>query len=154
MPNLIDGLHVIVDGRVSAKKVRHAFSQKNLAGLMAQLVQDLDMCLIWGPKFKKVQIDPSKLTGDAFQDEGGISGVCMIGTSHISIHVWPLRRFFALDVFSCKPFDSDLALRRIYKQLSVEEANVNVITRRQDEMSLAPAIIPLKDISEVQLAAS
>lgn len=129
MANEIDGLHLVVDGRVGDPK--RAFTKKNLRGLMIQLVKDLRMELIWGPKFKEVELDPSKLTGDVFQDEGGVSGFCMIGTSHISIHVWPLRQHFSMDVFSCKLFDGDLAKRTISEFLKPESATFHVIRRRQ-----------------------
>ena len=29
----------------------------------------------------------------------------MLSTSHCSIHTWPLRPFFVMDVYSCRDFD-------------------------------------------------
>jgi S-adenosylmethionine decarboxylase len=129
MANEIDGLHLVVDGLVeSPKKV---FSEKNLRALLLQLVKDLKMQLIFGPVFHEVEIEPSRLTGDVFQDEGGISGFCMIGTSHISIHVWPLRKHFSMDVFSCKQFDRELARETIEKMLDPTQASYVAVQRRQ-----------------------
>jgi S-adenosylmethionine decarboxylase proenzyme len=31
----------------------------------------------------------------------GISGVVVIGESHLAIHTWPERKFVAIDVFTC-----------------------------------------------------
>src|SRR5580693_8729251 len=115
MVNEIDGLHLIVDGLVESPEA--VFTQENLRNLLLQLVADLKMQLIFGPIFHEVEIDESKLTGDVFQDEGGISGFCMIGTSHISIHVWPLRRHFSMDIFSCKQFENLKAQKTIEKYL-------------------------------------
>jgi len=129
MANVIDGLHLIVDGRVARPK--KVFTRKNLKGLLLKLVEDLDMQLIWGPQFKKVDIDPTKLTGDVFQDEGGISGFCMIGTSHISIHVWPLRQHFSMDIFSCKHFDEAKAKRTVLEFLGPENSTFVTVQRRQ-----------------------
>ena len=129
MANKIDGLHLIADGRV--KNPRRVFTRKNLQALLLKLVDDLNMQLIWGPKFKKVDLDPEKLTGDVFQDEGGISGFCMIGTSHISIHVWPLRQHFSMDVFSCKDFDEAKARATIVEFLGPEGVSFTAIKRRQ-----------------------
>lgn len=132
MANEIDGLHLIVDGLVeSPKKV---FSKKNLRALLLQLVSDLKMQLIFGPVFHEVEIEPSRLTGDVFQDEGGISGFCMIGTSHISIHVWPLRKHFSMDVFSCKQFDREAARATIERMLDPEQATFVAVQRRQGGM--------------------
>jgi S-adenosylmethionine decarboxylase len=129
MANVIDGLHLIVDGRV--KSPRRAFTQSNLKALMMRLVEDLDMQLIWGPKFKRVKLEPAKLTGDVFQDEGGVSGICMIGTSHISVHVWPLRKHFSMDVFSCKSFDEARAKATIVEFLGPEVATFHSVRRKQ-----------------------
>lgn len=142
MANVIDGLHLIVDGRV--KSPRRAFAQRNLKALMLRLVEDLDMQLIWGPKFKRVKLEPAKLTGDVFQDEGGISGVCMIGTSHISVHVWPLRRHFSMDVFSCKHFDDARAKATILEFLGPESSTFHLVRRRQGgEAPARPAYSPV-----------
>lgn len=32
---------------------------------------------------------------------GGVTGVLLLATSHISIHTWPAERFAALDIYSC-----------------------------------------------------
>lgn len=31
----------------------------------------------------------------------GISGVVVIGESHLAVHIWPERDFAAIDVFTC-----------------------------------------------------
>ncbi len=136
MANRIDGLHLVVDGTVEDPP--SAFSEANLRALMLKLVDDLKMQLIWGPMFKVVEIDESKLTGDEFQDEGGISGFCMIGTSHISIHVWPLRKHFSMDVFSCKRFDHDTASETIIKFMRPKAAAFRTLLREQGGLNSKP----------------
>ncbi len=127
--NIIDGLHLIVDGNV---KDPARFEQANLNSMMLVLVQALDMELIHGPVFRQVEIDPSKLTGDKFRDEGGISGYAMISTSHISIHCWPLRKTFMADIFSCKVFSHEQAMRVIEEHLQPSMINTRAIVRRPD----------------------
>jgi S-adenosylmethionine decarboxylase len=129
MANKIHGLHLLVDGEVQDPVV---FSEHNLNELIIQLADALKMTIIMGPLFQKVEIDPSKLSGDVFQDEGGISGYCMISTSHISIHVWPLRRVFLLDVFSCKEFDRDLAASIIKAKLEPVHLRIQSAIRTAD----------------------
>lgn len=131
MANVIDGLHLIADGQVPERRIEAAFSKVGLTTLMLDLVKVLDMQLIFGPLFKKVKLEPKKLTGDVFQDEGGISGICMIGTSHISVHVWPLRRHFSMDVFSCKSFDEAKAKATLEKHFQPENVAYTAVKRKQ-----------------------
>lgn len=131
MANVIDGLHLIADGSVPEGRIEEAFTRMGLTTLMLDLVKVLKMQLIFGPKFKKVRVDPKKLTGDVFQDEGGISGFCMIGTSHISVHVWPLRKHFSMDVFSCKTFDEAKARGVIEKFFQADNVAWTSVRRRQ-----------------------
>jgi S-adenosylmethionine/arginine decarboxylase-like enzyme len=131
MANVIDGLHVIADGHVPSRRIEEAFSKTGLTTLMLDLVKVLDMQLIFGPLFKKVKVEPKKLTGDVFQDEGGISGICMIGTSHISVHVWPLRQHFSMDVFSCKTFDEAKAKKTIEKFFQADTITWKSVKRHQ-----------------------
>jgi len=44
-----------------------------------------------------------------FAGDEGITGVVIIAESHISVHTYPAKRFVFMDIFSCKPFDTDLA---------------------------------------------
>jgi S-adenosylmethionine decarboxylase len=124
--NIIDGLHLIVDGNVSDPSL---FAEENLKQMFEELVQALDMQLIHGPIFKDVELDASKLSGNAFQDEGGISGYAMISTSHMSIHCWPLRQTFMADLFSCKMFNHDKAMGILDKFLKPSGLNVRAIVR-------------------------
>ncbi len=127
--NIIDGLHLIVDGNVEDPTV---FSEENLGLLFSELVSSLEMKLIHGPIFRAVELDPAKLSGDKFQDEGGISAYAMISTSHISIHCWPLRRTFMADIFSCRIFSHDVALRVVEDRLHPCGMNMRVVVRRPD----------------------
>lgn len=121
------GLHLILDGYVKDPAV---FSASKLDFLFKRLAEKLEMQIIMGPSFLEVELDPSKLTGDVFQDEGGITGMCVISTSHMSIHCWPLRKCFSMDVFSCKDFREDAAMAVINEALDVEVATLTRVDRR------------------------
>jgi S-adenosylmethionine/arginine decarboxylase-like enzyme len=125
--NIIDGLHLIVDGNVKDSAL---FEQENLHSMFRELVVALKMELIYGPIFRQVALDASKLTGDKFQDEGGISAYAMISTSHIGIHCWPLRRTFMADIFSCRTFDHAAAMEILNQRLSPTDLTVRAIVRR------------------------
>lgn len=120
------GLHLIFDGYVEDSSV---FNDVKLTEIFKQLAAALDMQIIMGPAFLEVELDPSKLTSDVFQDEGGITGMCVISTSHMSIHCWPLRKCFSMDVFSCKNFDADVAKALVKSYLGATAVNVLVVDR-------------------------
>lgn len=120
------GLHLIFDGYVEDSNV---FVKERLAELFTSLARALQMQIIMGPEFLEVELDSSKLNSDVFQDEGGITGMCVISTSHMSIHCWPLRKCFSMDVFSCKPFDSQLARDLVKGVLKTSSVNVLTVDR-------------------------
>lgn len=124
------GLHVIMDGYVQDSAV---FTHKRINELFEKLTTELDMKMLAQPQVFEVDVDPQilervKLTGK-FEDEGGITAVAVISTSHMSIHCWPLQSFFSLDVFSCKDFDAPRALSIIRNMMDVKTANVKVVER-------------------------
>lgn len=48
-------------------------------------------------------------------DDQGITGVTIIAESHISLHTYPKKQFAFVDVFSCKPFDTERATDHIVR---------------------------------------
>ena len=57
-------------------------------------------------------------------DPGGWSGFVIIQESHISIHTFPARRFATIDVYSCKPFDTDAAVAYFKKMLKTTQLDI------------------------------
>lgn len=120
------GIHVIIDGFVKDPSV---FNSDSLTSAFKDLAESLEMKIIMGPDFLEVPLDPQKLESNVFQDEGGITGMCVISTSHMSIHCWPIRKCFSMDVFSCKDFDSEKAKQIVWDLLGVESGDVTVVSR-------------------------
>lgn len=120
------GRHLIIDGYVKDPAV---FTSEKLTLLFQDLARALDMQIIQGPTFLEVELDPSKLDTAVFQDEGGITGSCIISTSHMALHAWPLRGFFSMDVFSCKSFDTSQAMAVIHESLGLASTNILSIDR-------------------------
>jgi len=54
-------------------------------------------------------------------EDSGVSGFVIIAESHISVHTFPRRDHVNVDIFSCRPFDSDAALSRVKELFGVEE---------------------------------
>lgn len=126
------GVHVTMDAFVKDSAV---FNKETLTGLFVDLVAALGMDILVGPNFVEVPTDPETLrrsqeTG-IFEDEGGITGTCIISKSHVSIHAWPLQSFFSFDVFSCGDFDPHVAIDLIEERLGVKSSSINIINRKK-----------------------
>jgi len=126
------GVHVLMDAFVRDESV---FNGTLLKSLFHELATALDMTILVGPDFIEVPVDPEVLrkaqeTG-VFADEGGITGMCVINKSHMSLHAWPLQKFFSLDVFSCADFDPEIALGIIRDRLGVSREDTHVINRKK-----------------------
>jgi S-adenosylmethionine decarboxylase len=62
----------------------------------------------------------------------GISGFVLIAESHISIHTFPEKQYLSIDMFSCKPFDTELAAETIKKYFRIEKVEMRVLDRGQE----------------------
>jgi S-adenosylmethionine/arginine decarboxylase-like enzyme len=126
------GLHLIMDAYVADASV---FTREKLETLFAKLLQALEMRALDSAKFYEIDVDPEilervKRTGQ-FEDEGGITGIQVISTSHMALHAWPLQNFFSLDAFSCKEFNEDLALAIVKESLGVVTDHTIVLRRKK-----------------------
>jgi len=135
MPQIIEsaGVHVTVDAFVEDPNA--VFTVSHFQELFQKLVSALDMKIIAGPNFYEVPIDPvilkkSQETG-VFSDEGGLTAVCVISKSHISIHCWPLQAFFSMDVFSCGEYEPEKALSIIKSHMGITLEDVHVLKRHK-----------------------
>ena len=120
----IKGTHLLIDGYV---KNPDTLTPDNISDLFDLLVPALKMQYLQRPIALRVPIDKTKL--DTEEDEGGWSVICQITTSHISLHSWPERRAFMMDIFSCCDFDTDIAKEIIFSKLGVEKFNCQIIDR-------------------------
>ncbi len=62
-------------------------------------------------------------------EDWGISGFVLIAESHISIHTFPEKLYLSLDIFSCKEFDADAAIKHIKKLFSIEKSEIKMLDR-------------------------
>lgn len=129
------GLHIIMDARVVDPCV---FDKTTLLSLFDRVVKALGMKPLDDVMVYEVPVDPAILaraqaTGN-FEDEGGISTLQVISTSHIALHAWPLQSYFALDAFSCKDYDAELALGIVREALGVKSENTLVVERQKTSL--------------------
>jgi S-adenosylmethionine decarboxylase len=73
--------------------------------MLQSMVSRLGMRLLGEPHLYEVEEEIEKLNVEPFEDEGGVTGVAVLSTSHCAVHTWPLRSFFVLDVYSCRDFE-------------------------------------------------
>ena len=74
--------------------------------------------------------EPQVLTYRGANDQdSGVSGYVIIAESHISIHTFPLRDYVNVDVFSCKSFDDQRALRDVKELFSLGEVRTWLLDR-------------------------
>jgi len=128
------GRHLLIDG--FCEESEPLASASRLEGMFRRLVGTLDMEILVPPVTKEVPLQPEKLATGS--DEGGITSFCVITTSHMSIHTWPLRRFFSMDVYSCKDFDADAALAVIREELGASAIRCKNVVRTAPEDVSAP----------------
>lgn len=120
----IAGVHVLIDGYV---RDGNLLNPETICSMFDRLVEVLKMQYLQRPIAMRVRLDPDKLETE--DDEGGWSVICQITTSHISLHGWPLRGAFMMDIFSCKDFDPAQAEAVVREMLQVHDANVQVVRR-------------------------
>jgi S-adenosylmethionine decarboxylase len=115
------GRHVKVLGRGSPELLGNA---KAVESTLGELVGLLGMRLLGAPHLYEVETEIAKLGVEPFEDEGGVTGVCVLSTSHCTIHTWPLRPFFVMDVYSCRDFDAALVEAHLARKLGAYDVQV------------------------------
>lgn len=62
-------------------------------------------------------------------EDWGISGFVVIAESHISIHTFPERRYVNIDIFSCKDFDPDHAIKELERIFEFTSIKTHLLLR-------------------------
>lgn len=82
-------------------------SATHIRGFLCRMTQKLDMTLL------NLNVVPVYGTEPHLQDEGGLTGVAIISTSHVAIHTWPEERAANVDIYSCKEWEPHVAVQVI-----------------------------------------
>jgi len=61
--------------------------------------------------------------------ESGITGTIILAESNITVHTYPAKKWFCLDIFSCKEFDIDKTLEYLIKKLKINKYKKRFILR-------------------------
>jgi S-adenosylmethionine decarboxylase len=65
-------------------------------------------------------------------EDKGITGIVIIAESHISVHSFEEKGYCFIDIFSCKTFDYDKAVRLTKEIFQPKDWEVNVVARGKD----------------------
>lgn len=123
--NKISGTHLIIDGYV---RDGQTLNPDTICSMFDAIVDTLNMRYLQRPVAMRVPIDPSLLNTD--EDEGGWSVICQITTSHITLHGWPMRGAFMMDIFSCREFNVTSAWNVVKEYLGVKDKNITLVDRK------------------------
>lgn len=77
-------------------------------------------------------------------EDWGLSGVVLIAESHISIHTFPEKGFVSVDFFSCKWFDTEVAVKKVEEAFGLKKLDVHRLDRGREfpkEIEKASAIV-------------
>jgi S-adenosylmethionine/arginine decarboxylase-like enzyme len=97
--------HLIVTCR--AEKLPGKNEEAKLAKWMTDLVKQIGMKKLLGPYVGYVDVEGNK----------GLTGVCIIETSHIAVHIWnePSPQVMQLDVYSCSTLNTQDVFDMLYE---------------------------------------
>jgi S-adenosylmethionine/arginine decarboxylase-like enzyme len=119
------GRHIKVLGRGSASRMGDA---KTVESMLIDLIDILGMRILDKAHMYEVETEIAKLGVEPFEDEGGVTGVCVLSTSHCSIHTWPLRSFFVMDVYSCRDFDPSAVEKHLTERVGAYDLQITDVS--------------------------
>jgi S-adenosylmethionine decarboxylase len=65
-------------------------------------------------------------------EDKGITGIVIIAESHISVHSFEEKGYCFIDIFSCKEFDTDKAIKLTKEIFNPTSCDINIVERGKD----------------------
>ena len=130
-------MHLIIDGYGNNSKLLQ--DEQSLYQLLDSYPAQIGMTKISAPLV-------IRYTGPDSED-WGISGFVFIAESHISIHTFVERCYINIDVFSCKDFAAEQAIKFFKKKFELTRLSSRLINREWNTADLAQA----DDISQLRI---
>ena len=107
------GLHLMVDGVYSEPVDRDTVER-----ILRELPSLIGMSILSGP-----------YVVEGVPENPGWTGFVIIDKSHISVHTFTETDTVSIDVYSCKPFDSEKAVAYLKDVISFKEVSTRTLTR-------------------------
>ncbi len=112
-------MHLIIDGYGgSAQKMQDV---EHIYRLLDRYPSQIGMVKLSPPQVAKYM--------GSKPEDWGVSGFVLIAESHISIHTFPERCYINIDIFSCKEFDSEQAIKEFQQQFGLDEVRSYILNR-------------------------
>jgi len=109
--------HLII--RAEANRV--PTDEEQLTEWLKDFIDSINMKILMGPYVKYCKMEGNR----------GITGIAVIETSHIAIHVWdePNPALMQIDVYSCAEFDVDEIAEKIKSDFDVVKLDYKYLNR-------------------------
>ena len=109
--------HLII--RAEANRV--PTDEEQLTEWLKDFIDSINMKILMGPYVKYCNVEGNR----------GITGIAVIETSHIAIHVWdePNPALMQIDVYSCAEFDVDEIAEKIKSDFDVIKLDYKYLNR-------------------------
>tara|TARA_Y100000593_G_scaffold22351_1_gene44636 strand:+ start:135 stop:512 length:378 start_codon:yes stop_codon:yes gene_type:complete len=109
--------HLII--RAEANRV--PTDEEQLTEWLKDFIDSINMKILMGPYVKYCKVEGNR----------GITGIAVIETSHIAIHVWdePNPSLMQIDVYSCAEFDVDEIAEKIKSDFDVVKLDYKYLNR-------------------------
>jgi len=119
--NLDSGRHVAIN--IRTKTPRYLQNTQHIHKLFDNVISAINMNPLAPPQSFKV---PALIQNVSHQtaDDGGLTTFCIIDTSHVAYHSWPLQNRFRFSVDSCKDFSTSKILHVLNDFFEIEAISV------------------------------
>ena len=114
------GKHLLLE--VITKDGKDLASVAKMAKFFDLIISRVGFNVVLKPTFYKFK---PRINGDL----SGVTGMCVVSESHISIHTWPEKEYFAFDIFSCSDFDENKVIDVIQEMFDTKEIYTQIIER-------------------------
>jgi S-adenosylmethionine decarboxylase len=112
-------MHLIVDGFGASREMLE--SEEMIFRFLDEYPSRINMTKVAPPQvFRYCGSKP---------EDWGVTGVVIIAESHISIHTFPDRCYVNIDIFSCKDFDPEQAIRDLKDIFEFDKLDTHLLNR-------------------------
>ena len=85
-------------------------------------------------------------------EDWGVSGFVLIAESHIAVHTFPERGYAWADIFSCKGFDAEEAIRSIGEAFELRRWRTRILERGLEYPHIVTEAVPLAEKERQQVS--
>lgn len=126
-------MHLTIDG--SGGSPEKLASEELVRGLLDRYPESIGMTKI-APPFVQRYVGSKP-------EDWGVSGFVLIAESHIAVHTFPERGLVWIDVFSCKSFDEEQAVRGVTEAFKLQGTRTCLLERGLEYPHAVDEAIPL-----------